>query len=384
MSSTLSENVQRTGFSIFDHMEDKEHEQIVVCSDPTSGLKALIAIHNTILGPALGGVRMWPYDSEEAALRDVLRLSRGMTYKASVAGLNLGGGKAVIIGNPKKDKSEALFRAFGRYVEGLAGRYITAEDVGMQVRDMEWIRMETKYVTGISTALGGSGSPSSVTAFGVYMGMKAAAKKAFGSDDLGNRKIALQGAGNVSSHLARYMHKEGATLYVTDIDSEKVDRMVRETGAVAIDIDDIYDLDVDIFSPCALGGILNEVTIPRLKCAVIAGAANNQIDDEMIHGALLMERGILYAPDYVINAGGLINVSNELEGYNRDYALEQAARIYDTMMRIFDYASTHNVPTYTASNRLAEKRLEQIGRVKSIYASQSRFSGRLGETTGRR
>ncbi len=384
MSQTLIEKEAKTGKSIFESMMENEHEQVIICSDPSSGLKAIIAIHNTILGPSLGGVRMWPYESEQAALKDVLRLSRGMTYKAAVAGLNLGGGKAVIIGDPKKDKKEAIFRAFGRYVEGLAGRYITAEDVGMSIRDMEWIRMETKYVTGISMALGGSGDPSPVTAMGVYMGMKATARKVFGSDSLENRKIGIQGAGNVSTNLARLLHKEGAKLFVTDIDEEKVDNLVRETGAIAVDPESIYDLDVDIFSPNALGGILNEDTIPRLRCAVVAGGANNQLEKESVHGPMLIERGIVYAPDYVINAGGLINVSNELEGYNREHAHEQAARIYDTMSRILDFAATHNVPTYTASNTIAEMRLKQIGRVKSIYASRSHFTGRMGELVGKR
>ncbi|MBP3191708.1 Glu/Leu/Phe/Val dehydrogenase dimerization domain-containing protein [Natronogracilivirga saccharolytica] len=384
MAPTLTEKQPKHGFSVFDNMLKNEHEQVIMCSDPSSGLKAIIAIHNTILGPSLGGVRMWPYESEEAALKDVLNLSRGMTYKSAVAGLNLGGGKAVIIGNPKKDKKEAIFRAFGRYVEGLAGRYITAEDVGMSLQDMEWIRMETKYVTGISMALGGSGDPSPVTAMGVYMGMKSCAKKVYGSDSLEGRKISIQGAGNVSTHLVRLLHKEGAKLYITDIDEEKVERIVRETGAIAVDTDSIYDVDVDIFSPNALGGVLNENTIPRLKCDIIAGGANNQIEDESVHGPMLIERGMLYAPDYVINSGGVINVSNELEGYNRERAHEQAGRIYDTMTRILEYSETHNVPTYTASNSIAEMRLKQIGRVKSIYASRSHFTGRMGELVGRR
>lgn len=384
MSSTLIEKQKTTEKSIFEHMAEREHEQVVICSDPASGLKALIAIHNTVLGPSLGGVRMWPYESEQKALRDVLRLSKGMTYKAALAGLNLGGGKAVIIGDPKRDKNELLFRSFGRFVEGLAGRYITAEDVGMEVRDMEWIRMETKYVTGLPIAIGGGGDPSSVTALGVYMGMKAAAKKAFGSDSLAKRKISVQGAGNVSSHLVGYLKKEGATIYITDIDEVRMDKVVRESGAIPVPVDEIYGLDVDIFSPCALGGIINNETIPKLKCAIIAGAANNQLEKESVHGPMLVERGILYAPDYVINAGGLINVSNELEGYNRDLAHEQATRIYDTVARILEYAETHQVPTYIASNYLAEQRIDQIRKIKSIYASKSRFSGRMDELVVRR
>lgn len=333
-----------------------EHEQLVICSDPATGLRALIAIHNTKLGPALGGVRMWPYATENDALKDVFRLSRGMTYKAAVAGLNYGGGKAVIIGHPAEDKTELLFRAFGRFIEGLAGRYITAEDVGMEVRDMEWIRRETKYVTGISTELGGSGDPSEATALGVYMGMKASAKRIFGSDSLKNRKISVQGAGHVSTHLCRHLQKEGAELFISDIDTEKQQKLVHETGAVSVDVDQIYDLNVDIFSPCALGGILNDHTIPRLKCAIVAGAANNQLDDEWVHGSMLKNRGILYAPDYVINAGGVINLSGEREGYNREYAYEQVKRIYDTISGVFDFADELHVPTNVASNRMAELR----------------------------
>ena len=366
-------------FSFFEQIEKREHEQVIICSDPKVGLRAIIAIHDTTLGPALGGTRMWPYKSEKDAIRDVLRLSRGMTYKAAVAGLNLGGGKAVIIGDPKTDKNEALFRSYGRFVEGLAGRYITAEDVGVTVRDMEYVRMETKYVTGISRALGGSGDPSSVTALGTYMGMKACANKVYGSDSLKGKKVAIQGAGAVSSHLAAFLKKEGAIIYICDIFPEKVNRVAYDVGAEVVHPDQIFDLDVDVFSPCALGGILNSDTIPRLKCAIIAGCANNQLDEESKHGEMLLDRGILYAPDYVINAGGLINVANELEGYNREYAHEQASRIYDTILNILTLAADEGIPTYEASNRLAERRLAQMGHIKQLYASNSAFSGRLGE-----
>ncbi len=372
-------NHTESAFPWFDQIDTKEHEQIIICSDPEVGLRAIIAIHNTALGPALGGTRLWPYASEADALRDVLRLSRGMTYKAAVAGLNLGGGKAVIIGDPKKLKSEALFRAYGRFVEGLAGRYITAEDVNITVRDMEYVRMETKYVTGISRALGGSGDPSSVTALGTYMGMKACAKKVYGSDSLAGKKIAIQGAGAVSTHLAHFLQKEGAKMYVSDIFSEKVNRLAADVNAEIVPSEKIYDTDADIFSPCALGGILNTDTIARLNCAIVAGCANNQLDSERQHGPMLIEKGILYAPDYVINAGGLINVANELEGYNRDYAHEQATRIYDTILNILDRAEAEGIPTYEASNRIAEDRLRQIGRIKQVYASTSHYSGRLGE-----
>ncbi|HKJ34722.1 MAG TPA: Glu/Leu/Phe/Val dehydrogenase dimerization domain-containing protein [Balneolales bacterium] len=378
-TTTLTAKKVDKNFSLFNRIESKEHEQVVICSEPKVGLRAIIAIHNTTLGPALGGTRMWPYKSEEEAIRDVLRLSRGMTYKAAVAGLNLGGGKAVIIGDPKKDKNEALFRAYGRFIEGLAGRYITAEDVGTDIKDMEWVRMETKYVTGISRALGGSGDPSSVTALGTYMGMKACAQKRYGSDSLKGKKVAVQGAGHVSSYLVDYLVKEGAKVFITDIFDEKVRKIVADSGATAVKPDEIYGLDVDIFSPCALGGIVNSDTIPQLKCNIIAGSANNQLDDENIHGQMLIDHDIMYAPDYVINAGGLINVSNELEGYNYDRAHEQAERIYDVILDILNHAEANNIPTYMASNELAEKRLQQIGRIKEIYASRSQYSGRLGE-----
>lgn len=378
METTILDSVN-SQVSVFDQIGKHEHEQVVFCSDANSGLKAIIAIHNTTLGPALGGLRMWPYKSEAAALKDVLRLSRGMTYKAAIAGLNLGGGKAVIIGDPRKQKNEHLFRAFGRYVDSLGGRYITAEDVGMELRDMEWIRMETKYVTGIPVSLGGSGDPSPYTGYGVYMGVKASAKIAFGSDSLEGKKVAVQGAGNVSYHLVKNLTKEGAKVYICDIFAEKAEHIAKEFGAEIVSPEDIYDLDVDIFSPCALGGVVNDDTIERIKAPVIAGGANNILEDENTHGQRLIDKGVVYAPDYVINAGGLINVANELEGYNHDRASQQVTRIYDTMIDILSYSKEHNLPSIQASNILAKKRIENIGNVKSIYSSKSYFSGRLGE-----
>lgn len=378
METTVLDN-SNAQVSVFDQIGKHEHEQVVFCSDAASGLKAIIAIHNTTLGPALGGLRMWPYKSEAAALKDVLRLSRGMTYKAAIAGLNLGGGKAVIIGDPRKQKNEHLFRAFGRYVDSLAGRYITAEDVGMELRDMEWIRMETKYVTGIPVPLGGSGDPSPYTGYGVYMGVKASAKMAFGSDSLEGKKVAVQGAGNVSYHLVKNLTKEGAKVYICDIFAEKAEHIAKEFGAEIVSPEAIYDLDVDIFSPCALGGVVNDDTIDRIKAPVIAGGANNILEDENTHGQQLIDKGVVYAPDYVINAGGLINVANELEGYNHERASQQITRIYDTMIDILSYSKEHNLPSIQASNILAKKRIENIGNVKSIYSSKSYFSGRLGE-----
>lgn len=370
----LSEN-----FPLFGKLQSYEHEQIVVCSEPSLGLKAIIAVHDTRLGPALGGVRMWPYENEDEAIRDVLRLSRGMTYKAAISGLNLGGGKAVIIGDPREEKNEALFRAFGRYVDSLGGRYITAEDVGINVQDMEWVRMETKYVTGLPKAIGGSGDPSPVTAYGVYKGMKACAQKAYGSDSLEGKRISIQGAGHVSSHLARFLSKEGAELFICDIYEDKVNRLAEEVGAKIVDPDDIYGLDVDIFSPCALGGVVNDDTMDHFKCDIIAGAANNVLEEEDTHGQMLLDNNILYAPDYVINAGGLINVASELQGYNEERAHGQASKIYDTILDILTYSEENNTPTFVASNILAEKRMEEVGEIHQIYTSDSNFSGHIGE-----
>lgn len=370
---------ENPNFTLFNELASKEHEQIVMCSDPEVGLKAIIAIHNTTLGPALGGTRMWNYESEEAAIKDVLRLSRGMTYKAAISGLNLGGGKAVIIGDPHTEKTEALFRSFGRFVDGLSGRYITAEDVGMTEREMEWIYSETKYVTGIPKALGGSGNPSPVTAYGVYMGVKACAQKAYGSDSLEGKKIALQGAGNVASHFARHAAKEGAQLFICDIYGDKAKTLAEEVGGKLVDPDAIYGLDVDIFTPCALGGVINDGTMGQFKCDIIAGGANNVLDEEDKHGQMLLDKGIIYAPDYVINAGGIINIASELEGYNEDRALQNAGNIYNTITDILNYSEEHGIPAHVASNDLAEKRINTIGNIKNKYSSKSHVSGRLGE-----
>lgn len=353
----------------FEILEKFGHEQVIYCSDKEVGLKAIIAIHDTTLGPAIGGTRMWNYNSEEAALKDVLRLSRGMTYKAAVSGLNLGGGTAVIIGDSGKDKSELLFRTFGKFIDGLGGRYITAEDVGTTVKDMEYVRMETPFVTGISKALGGSGDPSPVTAYGVYIGMKACAHQKWGTDSLRGRKIAVQGAGQLSRFLVEHLYNEGAEIFITDIVEEKIKRVLESIKAFVVKPEEIYEIDADIFSPCALGGIINDETIPLLKAEIIAGGANNQLEDEFKHGQMLLEKNILYAPDYVINAGGLINVSNELEGYRQDRAMKQAESIYDIVKEIFKISDSEKIPTYLASNKRAEERLKRIGRIRKIYSS---------------
>ncbi|MEY2372564.1 Leu/Phe/Val dehydrogenase [Lysinibacillus capsici] len=351
---------------IFKYMEKYDYEQLVFCQDEASGLKAVIAIHDTTLGPALGGARMWTYASEENAIEDALRLARGMTYKNAAAGLNLGGGKTVIIGDPFKDKNEEMFRALGRFIQGLNGRYITAEDVGTTVSDMDLIHEETNYVTGISPAFGSSGNPSPVTAYGVYRGMKAAAKEAFGSDSLEGLKVSVQGLGNVAYKLCEYLHNEGAKLVVTDINQAAIDRVVNDFDAIAVAPDEIYAQEVDIFSPCALGAILNDVTIPQLKAKVIAGSANNQLKDSR-HGDYLHELGIVYAPDYVINAGGVINVADELYGYNRERAMKRVDGIYDSIEKIFAISKRDGIPTYVAANRLAEERIARVAKSRSQF-----------------
>ncbi|MGC5324449.1 branched-chain amino acid dehydrogenase [Brevibacillus sp. SYSU BS000544] len=356
---------------IFDYLQRYDYEQLVFCQDETSGLKAIIAIHDTTLGPALGGTRMWTYNSEEDAIVDALRLARGMTYKAAAAGLNLGGGKTVIIGDPKKDKSEELFRAFGRYIQGLNGRYITAEDVGTTVADMDLIHQETDYVTGVSPAFGSSGNPSPVTAYGVYRGMKAAAKAAYGSDNLSGKVVAVQGVGNVSYNLCKHLHEEGADLIVTDINEENVARAVNDFGAKAVGVNDIFGVDCDIFSPCALGAIINDDTIPLIKAKVIAGAANNQLKEER-HGDIINEMGLIYAPDYVINAGGLINVADELQGYNRERALKKVETIYDNILRVFEIAERDGIPTYKAADRMAEERIARVAKSRGTFLQDAK------------
>jgi len=352
---------------IFSEMVTTDHEQVMFCYDPVSGLKAIIGIHDTTLGPALGGTRMWSYAREEDAVTDVLRLSRGMTYKAAITGLNLGGGKAVIIGDARNDKSEALFRAYGRYVDSLNGRYITAEDVNINVADMELVRMETDHVTGISVALGGSGDPSPVTAMGTYEGMKAGARRLWGSESLNGRSITVQGVGHVGYYLVKHLAEEGAKITVSDIDADRIQRVVKEFGVEVCGLDEIYDVQCDIYAPCALGGTINDDTIERITCKLIAGSANNVLADEEKHGRQLRELGILYCPDYVINAGGLINVANELEGYNQLRALRQAAQIGDTIDKIFAYSDEKNIPTFLAANELAERRIRRLGKVKGTY-----------------
>ena len=351
---------------VFSHAENFNHEQVVFCRRDEVGLKAIIAIHDTTLGPALGGCRFYDYASEADALRDVLRLSRGMTYKAACAGLNLGGGKAVIIGNPRTEKSEGLFRAMGQFVDSLGGRYITAEDSGTAVSDMDLIRQETPHVCGVSKFAGGSGDPSPVTAWGVFHGIRAALDEVFGSPDLEGRRVAVQGVGNVGFNLVRYLHEVGAHAVVTDVDDERLQRCADEYGAEVVGLEAIYDADVDVFAPCAMGAILNSNTIPRLKARIVAGGANNQLDDHVVHGEMLQERGILYAPDYVINAGGLINVYAEINHMPREKALRDAEHIFHTLKRIFRLAREHEITEAQASNLVAEERIRSIGKLAAF------------------
>jgi leucine dehydrogenase len=364
----VKEIKQTTGTNtLFDPMSALGHEQVVFCHDPETGLKAIIAIHNTVLGPSLGGTRMWKYENESEALKDVLRLSRGMSYKASISGLNLGGGKAVIIGDSKKDKSEAMFRRFGRFINSLNGKYITAEDVGTNTKDMEYVKMETDFVAGLPEAMGGGGDPSPVTAYGVYMGMKAAAKHAWGHDSLNGKKIVVQGVGHVGENLVKHLMKEGAKVSIIDINEDQLKKVSTITKAAVLTNPDFFDTEMDIYAPCALGATLNTENINRLKCSIVAGAANNQLADEATHGQMLMDKGIVYAPDFLINAGGLINVYSELIGYNRDRAMQQTEKIYLFALDIMKKSSGENIPTYLAANRMAEKRISDIGKVKLGY-----------------
>jgi leucine dehydrogenase len=346
---------------VLSRMEKHDHEEVLFCLDRPTGLRAIIAIHDTTLGPALGGTRMWPYASEADALHDVLRLSRGMTYKSALAGLDLGGGKAVIIGDARTRKTEAMFRRFGQFVHSLNGRYITAEDVGMSTTDMVNIRKETPYVAGLPMEMGGSGDPSPVTAYGVYCGMKAAARTAYGSDSLAGRTVGVQGAGNVGKALVQYLVKEGANVLLADIHADKLAAIKAELPSVQIaDPDGIHDAAMDIYSPCALGATVNDDTLKRLKCSVIAGAANNQLAEETVHGRALMDKGILYVPDFLINAGGIINCAWERKGYNATAAMKQTEAIYDTALRIFKASADLGIPTYLAANQAAEDRISSM------------------------
>lgn len=349
--------------SVFSLSDFADHEQVVFCSDDQSGLKAIIAVHNSNLGPALGGCRMWPYASEEEAVRDVLRLSRGMTYKSAMANLKLGGGKSVVIGNPRTQKTPRLLEALARAVERLNGRYIAAEDSGTSVPDMKYMSQFTRHVAGIvdKPAEGGtmrSGDPSPATAYGTFVGIRAAVKEKLGRDSLEGLKVAVQGVGNVGFDLARQLRDAGARLWVTDIHQDSLDRAASELGATVVPAEAIFGADVDVFSPCALGAVLNDQTIQQLKAKIIAGASNNQLAEPR-HGVELMKRGILYAPDYVINAGGIIDVYHERIGFDREALIAHIDRIYDNLMEIFARARKEERPTGEVADAIAEERFKR-------------------------
>jgi len=341
---------------IFDKLASMGHEEVVMASDPACGYRGIIAVHSTALGPALGGTRFWQYDSDEAAITDALRLSRGMTYKNAVAGLDLGGGKSVIIGDNRTSDRQSIFRAHGRFVESLGGRYITAEDVGTGTTDMDFVHLETEHVAGLKHK---SGDPSPVTAHGVFRAIQASAKYRWGSGDLTEKVVTIQGCGNVGRYLAKELHEAGAKLIVSDIDQSRADRVAAETGADVVHGDEIYSAKADIFAPCALGGIINDRTLPMLKVDIISGGANNQLLEER-HGDKLEEMGMLYAPDYVANAGDVINVFGEVAGWDAERALRKADDIYDTVLQVFEIAKKDGIPSYAAADRLAERRLASV------------------------
>lgn len=354
--------------NIFENSSFDNHEQVVYCYDDYTKLKAIIAIHDSRLGPSIGGCRMYPYTTEDDALTDVLRLSRGMTYKSAITGLNFGGSKAVIIGNPATDHSEMLFRTFGRYVNSLNGRYITAEDSGTNITTMEWTRIETQHVVGLPTYIGGFGDPSPVTAHGVFVGIKATLKKLTGSEDLTAKKVAIQGVGHVGYYLCKELSEAGATLYVADINKENLKMVTTDFKVNVVEPSEIFSVDCDIFAPCALGAILNSKTIPLLKCSIVAGSANNQFADEQANSEALKARNILCAPDYAVNAGGLLDVAAEFFGASRELAWHKAEEIYNTLLDIYHQAEEQDISPLAAANKVAEARIEHVSHIKSIYA----------------
>ena len=358
VSDVINTNELHKVDPVFGQLSFDEHEQVVFCNDKDTGLKAIIGIHNTVLGPALGGTRMWQYNNEWEALNDVLRLSRGMTFKSAITGLNLGGGKAVIIGDAKTQKTPELMKKFGEFVHSLSGRYITAEDIGMETADMDLVRDVTPYVTGISESRGGAGNPSPITAYGVFMGMKAAAKYKFGSDVLEDKKVYVQGIGHVGEALVEHLSNEGAKVIIADINEERLQIVSKLYGAEIYRGADIYSEEMDIYAPCALGATINDSSINKLQAKVIAGAANNQLANEVKHGAMLRDRGIAYAPDFLINAGGIINVYAELEGYGKKEIIRKTENIYNTTLEIFTHSEVNNSTTHDSSLNIALDRIE--------------------------
>ena len=354
--------------NVLDYMERNGHEQVAVYADKAVGLRAFIAIHDTTLGPAVGGVRIWNHPTEETAMTDVLRLSRAMTYKSAAAGLHFGGGKALIMAD-RANKTEAMMRSFGRFVESLGGRYVTTEDVGMTLLDLEWIGRETKHILGLPSSMGGSGDTSPMTGYGVYMGMQACAREELRSTSLDGRTIAIQGYGNTARALVRNIQENhpSVKLVITDVNEEALDKARDVKGATIVGSDEIYDVECDIFAPCALGGVLNGDTIPRLRCQIICGSANNQLL-ELEHGEAIQRRGILYAPDYIVNAGGVINISCESRnGYSESAAVEKTARIYDTIEQVIAISKKSDISTARAANKLAEERIASVKKVRNSY-----------------
>ncbi|MFP4094304.1 MAG: Glu/Leu/Phe/Val family dehydrogenase [Cyclobacteriaceae bacterium] len=364
----LPEGSLSRSVNAFEIMARYGHEQLVQCYDEATGLKALIGIHSTVLGPAMGGTRMWHYTSDEQAVVDVLRLSRGMTYKSAISGLNVGGGKAVLIGDAKSLKNEAYLRRFGKFINSLGGKYVTAGDVNINTRDLEYIRMETRHVTGLPETLGGGGSSSLITAYGVYMGIKAAAKQAFGSENLAGKKVAVQGVGAVGMKLLEYLSKENAKVFVSDVEEERLKAAAQEFGAQVVGQQEIYEVDSDIYAPCALGATLNDETIPRLKCGAIAGGANNQLAQEERHGQMLMDRGIVYAPDFLVNAGGIMAVAAEyFKEFNKPYLYEKAERIFDRCLQVLKQAQDEKKNAQHIAMEMAERRIAQVGELKKKW-----------------
>ncbi len=345
---------------LFETVKEMGHEQVLFCHDKELNFKAIIALHDTSLGPAMGATRLLPYASEEDALRDVLRLSRGMTYKAACANIPVGGGKAVIIANPEH-KTDGMLRAYGRFVDSLKGRFITGQDVNICPEDVRKIRCETDYVVG---GLEKAGGPAPATAIGVFLGIKAAAQFQLKKQSLNGLKVAVQGVGNVGKNLCQQLHKHGVEIFVTDLNREKAEEIKNLYGATVVSPKEIYSLEVDVFAPCALGAVLNSSTIPWIQASIIAGAANNQLEDEQIHSRMLKTKGILYCPDYVINGGGLINVYNEMLGSDEAQTLKQLNNIYDTLMEIFIKAKEEEITTHEASKRLAEERIMRAREIK--------------------
>jgi len=351
--------------AIFNYMAKYDYENLLLCQDKALDFKAIIAIHDTTLGPATGGCRMWQYDREMDAIEDALRLARGMTYKYAAAGVNLGGGKAVIISDPKRKDREPVFRALGKFINRIGGKYITGEDVGTTLKDMEYIRMETEHVVTLPTYLGGAGDIAPMTAFGTIRSMQACCNRVFSSDSLDGKRVSVQGLGAVGHNVVGQLHELGAKMVVTDIDPYKVDAMVDKYGVEKVDPESIYDVDCDIFCPCALGAIISDDTLDRLRCKIICGSANNQLKEER-HGDLLEKKGLVYAPDYITNAGGTIYDTDRLGvgGVSHERGKEKVTRIYDNMVRVFEIADRDKIPTYLAADRMAEERIEQIAEVK--------------------